>query len=157
MSGKEWPSRRDHLFRSALDALVVLARLRSRRSGRGVTGNGVARLVFTILSVVAKATTSTSKGSAPTSDPGELRFGGWCSPRTVDSGDGDETARSGARRLRTQVTRRVTSESAQSRAGLVRNRCRCSGRTTARDQKDHRQHHFDVQPAQVTNVRDPRQ
>jgi hypothetical protein len=98
--GKERPSKRDHVFRSALDALVVLARLKSRRSGRSVAGNGIARLVFTILSVVAEATTSTSKGSAPTSDPVELRFGGWCSPRTVDSGDGDETARS-ARRLRT--------------------------------------------------------
>src|SRR3954449_13483815 len=52
----------DRMFRSALDALDVLARLKDRDVslhmidlGGDVTGNGISKLVFTILSVVAEA------------------------------------------------------------------------------------------------------
>src|SRR3954467_13935011 len=52
----------DRMFRSALDALDVLARLKDRDGslhmidlGGDVTGNGISKLVFTILSVVAEA------------------------------------------------------------------------------------------------------
>jgi putative DNA-invertase from lambdoid prophage Rac len=52
----------DRMFRSALDALAVLSDLRDRGVslylmdlGGDVTGNGVAKLVFTILSAVAEA------------------------------------------------------------------------------------------------------
>lgn len=52
----------DRMFRSALDALDVLARLKSRGVGLhmidlggDVTGNGISKLVFTILSAVAEA------------------------------------------------------------------------------------------------------
>src|SRR5215204_5155294 len=50
------------MFRSALDALDVLARLKERGVtlhmidlGGDVTGNGISKLVFTILSAVAEA------------------------------------------------------------------------------------------------------
>ena len=49
------------MFRSALDALDVLARLKNRELlhmidlGEDVTGNGISKLVFTILSAVAEA------------------------------------------------------------------------------------------------------
>src|SRR3954465_6534077 len=50
------------MFRSALDALDVLARLKNRDVflhmvdlGGDVTGNGISKLVFTILSAVAEA------------------------------------------------------------------------------------------------------
>lgn len=52
----------DRMFRSALDALDVLARLQDRGVslhmidlGGDVTGNGISKLVFTILSAVAEA------------------------------------------------------------------------------------------------------
>src|SRR3954465_1258352 len=52
----------DRMFRSALDALDVLARLKDRDVslhmidlGGDVTGNGISKLVFTILSAVAEA------------------------------------------------------------------------------------------------------
>ncbi len=52
----------DRMFRSALDALEVLAKLRTRNVslhmidlGGDVTGNGISKLVFTILSAVAEA------------------------------------------------------------------------------------------------------
>ncbi len=52
----------DRMFRSALDALDVLARLKDRGVslhmidlGGDVTGNGISKLVFTILSAVAEA------------------------------------------------------------------------------------------------------
>jgi DNA invertase Pin-like site-specific DNA recombinase len=52
----------DRLFRSALDALDVLAKLKERGVslhmidlGGDVTGNGISKLVFTILSAVAEA------------------------------------------------------------------------------------------------------
>lgn len=52
----------DRMFRSALDALDVLAKLKARGVslhmidlGGDVTGNGVSKLVFTILSAVAEA------------------------------------------------------------------------------------------------------
>src|SRR4029450_13559014 len=52
----------DRMFRSALDALDVLARLTDRDVplhmidlGGDVTGNGISKLVFTILSAVAEA------------------------------------------------------------------------------------------------------
>lgn len=52
----------DRMFRSALDALDVLARLKARSVslhmidlGGDVTGNGISKLVFTILSAVAEA------------------------------------------------------------------------------------------------------
>jgi putative DNA-invertase from lambdoid prophage Rac len=52
----------DRMFRSALDALEVLGRLKDRSIslhmidlGGDVTGNGVSKLVFTILSAVAEA------------------------------------------------------------------------------------------------------
>src|SRR5919199_3595066 len=52
----------DRMFRSALDALDVLARLKERGVslhmidlGGDVTGNGISKLVFTILSAVAEA------------------------------------------------------------------------------------------------------
>ena len=52
----------DRLFRSALDALDVLAKLKARDVslhmidlGGDVTGNGISKLVFTILSAVAEA------------------------------------------------------------------------------------------------------
>jgi putative DNA-invertase from lambdoid prophage Rac len=52
----------DRMFRSALDALDVLGRLKDRGVslhmidlGGDVTGNGVSKLVFTILSAVAEA------------------------------------------------------------------------------------------------------
>jgi len=52
----------DRMFRSALDALDVLGRLKDRGInlhmidlGGDVTGNGVSKLVFTILSAVAEA------------------------------------------------------------------------------------------------------
>jgi putative DNA-invertase from lambdoid prophage Rac len=52
----------DRMFRSALDALDVLARLKEQDVslhmidlGGDVTGNGISKLVFTILSAVAKA------------------------------------------------------------------------------------------------------
>ena len=52
----------DRMFRSALDALEVLSRLQKRGIslhmldlGGDVTGNGVSKLVFTILSAVAEA------------------------------------------------------------------------------------------------------
>jgi DNA invertase Pin-like site-specific DNA recombinase len=52
----------DRMFRSALDALDVLGQLRKRNVslhmidlGGDVTGNGIAKLVFTILSAVAEA------------------------------------------------------------------------------------------------------
>jgi DNA invertase Pin-like site-specific DNA recombinase len=52
----------DRMFRSALDALDVLARLKARNVclhmidlGGDVTGNGISKLVFTILSAVAEA------------------------------------------------------------------------------------------------------
>jgi len=52
----------DRMFRSALDALDVLARLKDREVslhmidlGGDVTGNGISKLVFTILSAVAEA------------------------------------------------------------------------------------------------------
>jgi DNA invertase Pin-like site-specific DNA recombinase len=52
----------DRMFRSALDALDVLARLKERDVslhmidlGGDVTGNGISKLVFTILSAVAEA------------------------------------------------------------------------------------------------------
>jgi putative DNA-invertase from lambdoid prophage Rac len=52
----------DRMFRSALDALEVLGRLKDRGIslhmivlGGDVTGNGVSKLVFTILSAVAEA------------------------------------------------------------------------------------------------------
>ena len=50
------------MFRSALDALAVLGRLKERGVslhmidlGGDVTGNGISKLVFTILSAVAEA------------------------------------------------------------------------------------------------------
>lgn len=50
------------MFRSALDALDVLDELRERKValhmlhlGGDVTGNGISKLVFTILSAVAEA------------------------------------------------------------------------------------------------------
>jgi DNA invertase Pin-like site-specific DNA recombinase len=52
----------DRMFRSALDALSVLDRLKTRRVslhmidlGGDVTGNGISKLVFTILGAVAEA------------------------------------------------------------------------------------------------------
>jgi len=52
----------DRMFRSALDALYVLAKLKARNVilhmidlGGDVTGNGISKLVFTILSAVAEA------------------------------------------------------------------------------------------------------
>src|SRR5215203_2405307 len=52
----------DRMFRSALDALDVLAKLKDRDVslhmidlGGDVTGNGISKLVFTILSAVAEA------------------------------------------------------------------------------------------------------
>ena len=52
----------DRMFRSALDALDVLGKLKDRRVslhmidlGGDVTGNGISKLVFTILSAVAEA------------------------------------------------------------------------------------------------------
>lgn len=52
----------DRMFRSSLDALDVLARLKARSIslhmidlGGDVTGNGISKLVFTILSAVAEA------------------------------------------------------------------------------------------------------
>jgi DNA invertase Pin-like site-specific DNA recombinase len=52
----------DRMFRSALDALDVLAKLKVRQVslhmidlGGDVTGNGISKLVFTILSAVAEA------------------------------------------------------------------------------------------------------
>jgi DNA invertase Pin-like site-specific DNA recombinase len=52
----------DRMFRSALNALDVLAQLKERRVslhmidlGGDVTGNGISKLVFTILSAVAEA------------------------------------------------------------------------------------------------------
>jgi putative DNA-invertase from lambdoid prophage Rac len=52
----------DRMFRSALDALDVLAKLKARAVilhmidlGGDVTGNGISKLVFTILSAVAEA------------------------------------------------------------------------------------------------------
>lgn len=52
----------DRMFRSALDALDVLAKLKARGVslhmidlGGDVTGNGISKLVFTILSAVAEA------------------------------------------------------------------------------------------------------
>jgi putative DNA-invertase from lambdoid prophage Rac len=52
----------DRMFRSALDALDVLAKLKERDValhmidlGGNVTGNGISKLVFTILSAVAEA------------------------------------------------------------------------------------------------------
>jgi putative DNA-invertase from lambdoid prophage Rac len=52
----------DRMFRSALDALEVLAKLKARNVslhmidlGGDVTGNGISKLVFTILSAVAEA------------------------------------------------------------------------------------------------------
>ena len=55
-------SRLDRMFRSALDALAVLADLKRRGVtlhmidlGGDVTGNGISKLVFTILSAVAEA------------------------------------------------------------------------------------------------------
>lgn len=52
----------DRMFRSALDALRVLDQLRARKValhmldlGGDVTGNGISKLVFTILSAVAEA------------------------------------------------------------------------------------------------------
>jgi putative DNA-invertase from lambdoid prophage Rac len=52
----------DRMFRSALDALAVLGRLKERGVslhmidlGGDVTGNGISKLVFTILSAVAEA------------------------------------------------------------------------------------------------------
>jgi DNA invertase Pin-like site-specific DNA recombinase len=52
----------DRMFRSALDALRVLDALRERKVavhmldlGSDVTGNGISKLVFTILSAVAEA------------------------------------------------------------------------------------------------------
>ena len=52
----------DRMFRSALDALEVLAKLKDRNVclhmidlGGDVTGNGISKLVFTILSAVAEA------------------------------------------------------------------------------------------------------
>jgi putative DNA-invertase from lambdoid prophage Rac len=52
----------DRMFRSALDALDVLAKLKTRNVilhmidlGGDVTGNGISKLVFTILSAVAEA------------------------------------------------------------------------------------------------------
>jgi putative DNA-invertase from lambdoid prophage Rac len=52
----------DRMFRSALDALDVLAKLKEREIslhmidlGGDVTGNGISKLVFTILSAVAEA------------------------------------------------------------------------------------------------------
>jgi putative DNA-invertase from lambdoid prophage Rac len=54
--------RLDRMFRSALDALDVLAKLKARKVslhmldvGGDVTGNGISKLVFTILSAVAEA------------------------------------------------------------------------------------------------------
>jgi DNA invertase Pin-like site-specific DNA recombinase len=55
-------SRLDRMFRSALDALGILARLKARGVslhmidlGGDVTGNGISKMVFTILSAVAEA------------------------------------------------------------------------------------------------------
>jgi putative DNA-invertase from lambdoid prophage Rac len=55
-------SKLDRMFRSALDALEVLGQLKRRGVslhmidlGGDVTGNGISRLVFTILSAVAEA------------------------------------------------------------------------------------------------------
>jgi DNA invertase Pin-like site-specific DNA recombinase len=55
-------ARLDRMFRSALDALDVLGRLKERGIslhmvdlGGDVTGNGISKLVFTILSAVAEA------------------------------------------------------------------------------------------------------
>jgi len=55
-------SKLDRMFRSALAALEVLGRLKDRGVslhmidlGGDVTGNGVSKLVFTILSAVAEA------------------------------------------------------------------------------------------------------
>jgi putative DNA-invertase from lambdoid prophage Rac len=55
-------SKLDRMFRSALDALDILGRLKDRSVslhmidlGGDVTGNGVSKLVFTILSAVAEA------------------------------------------------------------------------------------------------------
>lgn len=55
-------SKLDRMFRSALDALDVLAKLKARGVslhmidlGGDVTGNGISKLVFTILSAVAEA------------------------------------------------------------------------------------------------------
>lgn len=55
-------SKLDRMFRSALDALDVLGKLKDRGVslhmidlGGDVTGNGISRLVFTILSAVAEA------------------------------------------------------------------------------------------------------
>src|SRR4029079_11327731 len=52
----------DRMFRSALDALAVLGQLQQRGVslhmidlGGDVTGNGISKLVFTILSAVAEA------------------------------------------------------------------------------------------------------
>ena len=52
----------DRMFRSALDALHILGKLRERKVslhmidlGGDVTGNGISKLVFTILSAVAEA------------------------------------------------------------------------------------------------------
>jgi DNA invertase Pin-like site-specific DNA recombinase len=52
----------DRMFRSALDALDLLAKLKARNVslhmidlGGDVTGNGIGKLVFTILSAVAEA------------------------------------------------------------------------------------------------------
>jgi putative DNA-invertase from lambdoid prophage Rac len=54
--------RLDRMFRSALDALDVLAKLKARKVslhmldlGGDATGNGISKLVFTILSAVAEA------------------------------------------------------------------------------------------------------
>ena len=55
-------SKLDRMFRSALDALAILGRLKEQNIclhmmdlGGDVTGNGVSKLVFTILSAVAEA------------------------------------------------------------------------------------------------------
>jgi hypothetical protein len=52
----------DRMFRSALDALDVLGKLKQHRVplhmidlGGDVTGNGISKLIFTILSAVAEA------------------------------------------------------------------------------------------------------
>jgi DNA invertase Pin-like site-specific DNA recombinase len=70
----------DRMFRSALDALDVLAKLKGRNVslhmidlGGDVTGNGISKLVFTILSAVAEAErdrireriTQVKRGSTP--------------------------------------------------------------------------------------------
>jgi hypothetical protein len=73
----------DRMFRSALDALGVLADLKTKGVslhmidlGGDVTGNGISKLVFTILSAVAEAERDRirERSKYPPAKPGALEF-----------------------------------------------------------------------------------